>query len=88
MAVVVAGGICQHAVHQHFGTAEGDPQALAGERVDVSRGIANEHHPARRLAFHPLPQWTRGPIGAMRRFSKASCQGGKFAEVVVESALA
>ena len=52
----VRGGPGREAVDEVGRGGERDGQALAGERVDVAGGVADEQHPAGDPAAHPLAQ--------------------------------
>jgi hypothetical protein len=40
--VVIARPAREDAIHQRFGRAESQPEAFAGERIDIAGGVADQ----------------------------------------------
>ena len=73
----------------HFSLrAERDAKAFPGQRVDITGGVTDQQHTARRSVNHLLPQRACRAVRAVSVTTHPLLQGGKGAEVRVETALA
>ena len=86
LAVVILWATAHHTVDQQFGGTESQAKTLAGERIDVARGVADKQDPSGGAARDVLPQRSGRAVGLVRMALDPIAQGREFLEVAIESA--
>ena len=88
LAVVILWETAHHTVDQQFGGAESQAKTLAGERIDVARGVADKQDPSGGAVLNVRPQRSGRAVGLVRMTLDPIAQGREFLEVAIESATA